>query len=297
MILGGACMLRNYILRNLIKKKLNLSKPLEEVRKDVRQFRIKQKRREATYIESTIINETPCLWVVPDGCDTNRFVLYLHGGGYCLAAYDTTVQRAIDLAESLKMTTLMIDYPVAPEYPFPCAIDKVNDIYESIADNKQVVLLGESSGCGLVLNLMVSLREKKKRQPVASVLLTPFLDATYTGRSYTIMKEKDPFYVKPPYIIADYYTIGQNKKNPWISPLFHDVHDLAPILIHVAEYDTLADDGTRLYEKLKKAHSEVEYRKWIGMWHLFHMQHDLIPEGKKAMEACKKFVHDKLESV
>ncbi|PKM53924.1 MAG: hypothetical protein CVV00_10470, partial [Firmicutes bacterium HGW-Firmicutes-5] len=61
--------------------------------------------------------------------------------------------------------------------------------------------------------------------------------------------------------------------------------------------DTLADDGTRLYEKLKKAHSEVEYRKWIGMWHLFHMQHDLIPEGKKAMEACKKFVHDKLESV
>lgn len=285
-------MIKRFVLRHLIKSTLNLNKPLEEVRKDVEKLKIKQKKKETTYVENVVIDETPCMWVVPEGCDTYKFIVYLHGGGYCLGVYDNTIQRTIDLAESLDITVLMIDYPIAPENPYPSAIMKVNSIYESVSKGKKVALLGESSGCGLALNLMVHLRENKGNQPISTIMLTPFLDATYSSESCKKIKDKDPFYVESPYIVSDYYTEGLDTKDPMVSPIYHEVHDLAPILIHVAEYDTLADDGTALYRKLKISNGIATYKMWKGMWHLFHTQHALLAEGRKAMIECKDFLHE-----
>ena len=290
-------MLRQYILRKLIKRSLNLDKPLAQVREDVQKLKIDKKKKETTYVEKVVIKDIECMWVIPEGCDTHRFVMYLHGGGYCLGVYDHTIQRAVDLAETLVMSVLLVDYPLAPENPFPSAINAVNRVYRSVSKDKQVALLGESSGCGLALNLMVHLREAQQEQPVCALMLTPFLDATYTSQSHVVMKDKDPFYVKKPYVVSDYYTASLDPKDPMVSPIFHDVHDLAPMLVHVAQYDTLADDGRKLYHKLLSVRGQVTYSMWKGMWHLFHTQQAILSEGKKAMNECKEFLHRQFDLV
>lgn len=283
-------MLRQFVLRKLIKRMMNFDKPLNEVRMDIKNIKVKETKKETTTIEEVVIKGINCHKVIPEGCDTQKMLLFIHGGGYCLGAYGNTIQRSIDLAEYLNVSVLMIDYPLAPENPFPIGIQSVNKVYDAVSKDMKVALIGESSGCGLALNLMVCLRELEEDQPACAIMITPFLDATYSSKSNRLMKKKDPFFVEKPYVISDYYTNGLDKKNPMVSPIFHDVHDLAPTLIHVAEYDTLSDDGTELYCKILAVGGNANYKKWKRMWHLFHTQSSIIPEGKKAMKECKDFL-------
>lgn len=282
--------LQSKLVRKLMTKMLNMNKPLPEIRQDFRSIKVKKKMKSTTYTEQVEIAGVPCYWVVPEGCHTEEFIFYLHGGGYCLEAYEVGRQRTVHLAEFFGLSVLMIDYPVAPENPFPTAILKVNENYEKVALGKRVVLLGESCGCGLGLNLLVHLREKKLDMPVCGLFLTPFLDATLSNESHQKMKDVDPYYCSQEFNIVNYYTKGLNVKDPLVSPLFQEVHDLTPILIHVAELDTLSDDGTLLYNRLKEVNGKVEYEKWLGMWHVFHMNDDMVPEAKRAMKACDHFI-------
>lgn len=287
--------IRGILIRNMMKQMLDFNKPLNEVRDDFQNMRMKRKMKASTYLEEVELDGVRCIWAIPEGGDTKQFIFYLHGGGYCLGINEVGIQRAIRMAEFFGLSVVMIDYPLAPEYPFPCAIDKVNNIYKKLSHEKQVAVLGESAGCGLALNLMVHLREKHLPQPRCTMMLTPFLDATFTSESNRTMIKYDPFYVEKPYVIADYYTKDLDKKAPMVSPIFHQVHDLAPMLIHVAQFDTLSDDGTALYSKLKEAKGIVEYKKWSGMWHVFHMNDTIVPEAQKAMKSIKKFLEQYLE--
>lgn len=285
-------MLKRYILRKLIQKTVKLNKPLDELRKDLKKLSIKKSIKKTTYLDEVIINEVKCLWVIPEGCDTENFIMYFHGGGYCLGAYAHIIQRTIDLAEYFEYTVLMIDYPLAPENPFPCAINKTIEVYKSLSKGKNIALLGESSGCGLVLNLLVHLRENLYKQPICAIMLTPFLDASADRSLQIDILKKDPYYVTKPFIVSDYYTKDQNTKDPMISPIFHRVNDLAPIMIHTAQYDVLASDGEALKEKLEEIGGQVNYKNWKQMWHLFHTHFKMLNEGEAAMYECKQFLNE-----
>ncbi|HSN65726.1 MAG TPA: alpha/beta hydrolase [Fusibacter sp.] len=282
--------LRSNAIRLLMKRTLDFNKPLDEVRKDLEKIKIKRRIKQTINVENVVIEKVPCTLIVPEGGSTDKIILYLHGGGYCLGITDAVLQHAIDFAEFTETTILLLDYGLSPEEPYPVAIEQVKSVYSHCAKDRKICLLGESSGCGLALNLMVSLREQGVSQPRGAMLLTPFLDASFESESNKTMAARDPFHVEDAFVIAKYYTRGLNPKDPWVSPLFHKVHDLAPILLHVAEYDTLADDGRSLYKKLWQVGSVVEYREWRQMWHVFHMQYPLVPEAKTAFYLCREFI-------
>lgn len=288
-------MIKQLIFRKMIQKAMKLNKPLAEIRKDLANMKVKTSIKKTTYLDEAIINDVKCLWVIPEGCDTQNFVMYFHGGGYCLGVYAHTIQRTIELAEHLERTVLMVDYPLAPENPFPSAVNKSIEIYQVLSKGKNIALLGESSGCGLVLNIMVHLREQHQKQPVCALMLTPFLDASLDRSIQAELAKKDPFYVEKPYVVSDYYIIGHDPKDPMISPIYHELNDLAPILIHTAQYDVLATDGETLKNKLQNANGEVVYQEWQFMWHLFHTHSKVLSESAKAMDLCKSFLDEKYD--
>ncbi len=287
--------LRAKLVLHILKRILNLEKPLTEIREDFVRIEKKQKKKSTTVLKRENVENISCLWIIPEESDINTILFMLHGGGYCLGLYTVGENHGIHVAETLKMTVLLIDYPLAPENAFPAAIMGVNRVYESVSQERQVIIWGESSGCGLALNLLVFLRKNSLEQPSCSILMTPFLDASFSGSNYESMKKKDPFWVSKPFIVADYYTENLNREDPMISPLFHDVSKLATIMIHTAEFDTLSDDGRRLYWKIKESGGEARLLNWKGMWHSFHMQDRLIPEAKKAMDECRHFIKESIE--
>lgn len=282
--------INSYILLRIMKKVLNMNKPLPLLRKEFSEIKSRFRARKSTVIKREEIGGVPCLWIIPEGCSTDKVILMLHGGGYCLGLYKIGEDHCCRVAQSLNRTVLALDYSLAPENPFPAAIDEVWKVYKAVSVNRDVVLWGESSGCGLALNLMVKLRERGDNQPKGAIMMTPFLDASFSGESNHTMRDKDPYHVEKPYIVADYYTVGLDKRDPMVSPLFHDVSGLAPIMIHIAEQDTLADDGARLYRKIKKAGGKARSSVWKGMWHSFQMQVGLVPEARKVLTVCRIYI-------
>lgn len=278
------------ILRKILKKIMNFDKPLEAIRSDFDKMTTKVKMRKDTMMSHVDADGVPCFLVEPvvnRNKEDVKTIFYLHGGGYCLGLYPTGQSFAALLAEKYGMNVLIVDYRVAPENPFPASIDDTMTAYKwleaKVGSSDNIVFYAESAGCGLALNTLVKLRDEKRSMPAATAFATPFLDATMSSASIQRFKDVDPYYASEEHQIVDHYTKGLDKKNPLVSPLFHEVHDLTPIMVHIAECDMLCDDGYKLVEKIKKAGGAVSYKVFEGMWHVFHMHGDTLKESKAAL--------------
>lgn len=235
-------------------------------------------------------------WVGDKNAD--RTLLYLHGGGYVLGSIDTHRSMVTRLCKFAGIRGLIVDYRLAPEHPYPSAIEDAEQAYDYLTENgvtpEKMLLAGDSAGGGLSLALMQTLREHGKAQPKAVALLSPWTDLTISGRSHKERAERDPMIdvERMPQAI-DWYCPNQDKKNPLISPVFADLAGFPPMFVQVGSEEVLFDDSTRLVENAEKADVDAELQIWPDMPHVHQIAHRFVPEAKAALRDIAGFFNRK----
>jgi acetyl esterase/lipase len=226
-------------------------------------------------------------------------MLYLHGGAYVFGNCSTHRQLVSYVARSCNVRALVIEYRLAPEHPFPAAVEDSLAAYRALRDEGygpgDIVLAGDSAGGGLVMALLLSLRDAGEQMPAGAVMLSPWLDLTASGDSMTTRATRDPWF-KPPDmpIIASYYCEEDDYRNPLVSAVYADVAGLPPIYIQVGDDEILLSDSTRIAEKLDAAGVEVTLEIWPDMFHVFQVFVHQMPESREAINKFVPFVRSRL---
>ena len=257
--------------------------------------------------EDFTIRDIPCEWVKPEHKHNKEHVIfYCHGGGYTCGSLKYARVLASRVAEYTGMEVLSFEYRLAPENPHPAAI--WNYLMQLGYGAREVILLGDSAGGNLALELALKLKSQNRLLPKGIVLMSPWTDMTMTGSSYETCKDIDPIlsygYIRTARYsycgLNDEYNDADDEKDytmedegfdfadPKFSPLFAEFDGFPPVLIQVGSNEVLKDDSVRLYEKLLKEGILVSLEEYEDAWHVFQM-HPVKKSGK-ALEAVSKFI-------
>lgn len=219
----------------------------------------------------------PAAWVRPEGAhDRSKMILYCHGGGYTSGTLGYARMLAVRMAMATGYEVLAFQYRLAPEHPYPEALEDARLIWEHLMflgwGAREIILAGDSAGGNLALELALDLRDTQRMLPWRMVLFSPWTDLTASGESYTECRDRDPLLTRE-YIeaVRDAYAPGADWSLPEYSPLFADLRGLPPTLIQVGGREILRDDSTRLHQKLQEAGVPAMLQTWPEMWHVFQM--------------------------
>ncbi len=242
-----------------------------------------------TAVEPADAGGVPAEWVIAAGVDSARVLLYLHGGAY-QAGSPATLRHTIALiSAAAQARVLSVDYRLAPEHPFPAAVDDALTAYRFLLDGggdpAAIAIAGDSSGGGLALASLVALRDAGDRLPAAAVAISPWTDLALTGESLTTRADADVM-IKPDGIREDAatYLVGADPRHPYASPLYAGLRGLPPLLIQVGDAEVILDDSTRFAAKARAAGVDVTLEVWDQMPHVWHAFAGLLPESDQAIE-------------
>jgi len=231
--------------------------------------------------------------------DGNGALLYLHGGAYTIGSPFTHRALAAQLGRAAGLNALVPDYRLAPENPFPAAVDDAVAAYRWLIETgtppERIVIAGDSAGGGLAMATLLTIRDHDDPLPVAAALISPWTDLAMTGDSIETREKDDPMLLRQGLSEqADLYLDGQDPTDPLASPIYADLTGIPPLIIHVGSAEILFDDSTRLAERAKAADVEVSFQEYEDMIHVWHYFAGMLPEGKAAIEEIGQFVRTKL---
>ena len=237
----------------------------------------------------------PAEWVAAPGAAQDRVILYLHGGGYAIGSIDSHRAMAAGLSSAAQARVLVIGYRLAPEHPFPAAVEDSTAAYrwllrQGIAPSR-VVVAGDSAGGGLTVATLVALRDAKDPLPAAGVCISPWVDMEASGESMTTKAAEDPMIQRE--ILqwfAALYVRDADRRAPLASPIYADLSGLPPLYVLVGTAETLLDDAVRLAERARKAGVQVTLEPWDGMIHVWPAFAPMLDEGQEAIEKIGDFV-------
>ena len=240
----------------------------------------------------------PAEWVAAPGCDAQRAILYLHGGGYAIGSINTHRRLAYDLSAASGARALVIDYRLAPEHPFPAPVEDATTAWRWLLQQGlaagRMAIAGDSAGGGLTLAALVNLRDQKLGLPACAALLSPWVDLEGTGNSITTRSAQDPMVQKEGLLwMAGMYLNGKDAKTPLAAPLHADLKGLPPILVQAGTAETLLDDATRVAEKLHAAGGDVRLSIWPNMLHVFPLFAPILSEGRDGCLEIGAFIRSK----
>jgi epsilon-lactone hydrolase len=227
--------------------------------------------------------------------DDQRHVLFLHGGGFIIGSPYLYRHVTWRIATTARARVLAVDYRLAPEHPFPAALEDAVAAYHWLldrgADPRRIAVMGDSAGGGLVFSLMLRLRDEGSPLPAAAVALSPWTDLALTGPSLRLNAAADPLLnaEDPPQFVEDYLA-GADPRTPYASPLYGDPAGLPPTMIQVGSDEVLRDDAVRMAARMRTAGCDVELEIWPRMPHVWHAFVPLIPEARRAIERIGAFV-------
>lgn len=237
-------------------------------------------------------------WIIPKGSNKDKLIMYVHGGGYVSGSCADHRGFVSKFAERCGVINYLYEYRLAPEHPFPAALDDSLKIYEQLlimgkkAEN--IIIAGESAGGGLVLAILLALKEKKIPLPKAAVAISPWTDLTCSSQSYT-SKNKVSLAPLNSWLVFSKHYIGNDKAdNPFISPLFGDLTGLPPIFINSGEDDELYEDGEKFYLKAKQAGNDIIFIAGKGMIHCYPLLAPMFKEATEAMDEICGFIKKQL---
>ena len=274
------------VLKIQVKRKMNAETDVAKARATLGAFKHKAPR--GVTIEAATVGGVAGEWLRPEAA-SEATVLYLHGGGYF--ACSAMTHRPITAGFALRgLTVFSANYRLAPEHPFPAAIEDAVAVYRGLLASgiapERLTVAGDSAGGGLVLALLVSLREAGDALPAAAVLFSPWTDLAGTGASIKANAKRDAMFPgEGMERMSEVYLQGASALDPLASPVYADLHGLPPMLIHVGRYEILLDDSTRVAAAAK----DVRLRSWPVVPHVWQL-FKFLPETRQSMDEAALFL-------
>lgn len=250
-------------------------------------------------VQPVMAGDIPAEWLIPPDASPRSVILYLHGGAWTLGWTSIHRRMVAHICRAAACRALAVDYRLAPEHPFPAAVEDCLGAYRWLLKGgsfpRDMVIAGDSAGGNLTLATLLSLRDAGDPLPAAAVCISPATDLEGTGESF--WTKKDPVQT-PEFILAmvRHYAGGQDVRSPLISPHYADLRRLPPLLIHAGGDEILLSDATRLADKARAAGVDVSLVVWPRMWHAWHLFAPSLPEARQAVDAIGAFVRERLTS-
>jgi epsilon-lactone hydrolase len=233
-------------------------------------------------------------WLIPEGSDRRKVILYVHGGGYVSGSCNDHRGFVAKFARSAGITNLVYEYRLAPEHPFPAALEDSVRIYRWLLDSgfsaHDILVAGESAGGGLCLALLLALKDRGIPLPVAALAISPWTDLTCSSDSYRTKNRVSLAPMDSWTVFSRHYTGDHPAGDPLVSPLFGDLHGLPPLFINSGTADELYEDGEKFAEKAKSAGVDVVFRSGEGMVHCYPLLAPMFREATEAMNEIVTFV-------
>lgn len=243
-------------------------------------------------VTAAAIPGLPAEWIRPSASSKAHAILYFHGGGYVMGSSRSHRGIVAKFVAGSGIGALVFDYRLAPEHPFPAALDDSLTAYRWLLAQgfspAHIVFAGDSAGGGLCLATLLAIRDNGLPLPAAAAVLSPWTDLQCTGSSYA---RRDPLAPDGSWHVYRTYYAGDNDPSlPLISPLYGDLTGLPPLLIYVGEEETMLDDSVRFAEKARAAGVKATLHVGKGMVHCYPALSPLFPEAKAAMEDLCAFL-------
>ncbi len=239
-------------------------------------------------VEPVTANGVKAEWTTSPDADRSKAILYLHGGGYVIGSLDSHRHLAAEAGRAARARTLAIDYRLAPEHPFPAAVDDALAAYRYLLNNGVaaggITIAGDSAGGGLVVAAMLAIRDAGLAQPACGWAISPWVDMEAVGGSMTSKAATDPTVQKAGILdMAKHYLNGADPRAPLAAPIYGDLRGLAPLLIQVGSAETLLDDAIRLAQVAGAADVAVDLQIWPEMIHVWHLYYPDLSAGSRAI--------------
>lgn len=215
-------------------------------------------------------------------------LLYLHGGGYVIGSAKSHRHMLGPLSGDSGLPIFSVDYRLAPEHPFPAALDDAVLAYKGLLDSgiapANLAIAGDSAGGGLTVATLVAIRERGLPLPACAVPISPWVDLALGGESYRSRAKRDPIVTRESIDqMAAAYLAGADARTPLASPIYADLKGLPPLLIQVGTEEALYDDALALKARAEAAGVDVTFESWGGMIHVWHFFHPILSEGRDAL--------------
>ena len=235
-------------------------------------------------------------WSIVPGSDESRVLLFFHGGGYCSVSILSHRRMITEAGRAAGVRTLAVGYRLAPEHPFPCALEDALTAWRYVLDQgvsaRHIALGGDSAGGGLSVALMNSIRAREEEGPACAWLASPWTDLTMSGSTMASKDGVDPLIHKP-YLeeLADAFVpTNVDRRDPRVSVLFADLKGLPPVLIQVGSEETLLDDSVRFAAAAGTQHVRVTLEIWPNMIHAWPLWNARLAAGRAALASVGSFV-------
>ncbi len=238
-------------------------------------------------------------WVRAPGADPDSRLLYLHGGGYVMGSLNTHRDMVARISAATGCSMLFLAYRMAPEDPFPAAVDDGLAGLRWMRDNgpvgpkpaAQTFIAGDSAGGGLALATLLAARDAGVPMPDGAVTLSAWADLAGTGESMESRRDADPM-IRADHLLANaaMYLKGADARNPLASPLYADLRGLPPLLMQAGDAELILDDTTRVADKAKAAGVDVTMEIWPEMFHVWQQFAGMVPEGQQAIDRIGEWV-------
>lgn len=245
-------------------------------------------------ITPVVANGVPAEWTYTPAAREDGAILYLHGGGFVWGSLASHRHFVSELGRAAEMKTLALDYRRAPEFPFPHALDDAINGYKYLLDrSRKIAVAGDSAGAGLAAAMLVRLRELGLPQPASAVLFSPWTDMSISAGSYVRNAERDPVLNRDLMLFLAGQYLGDRPTNtPLASPVFADLHGIAPLTIFVGATEALLDDSIALARSATLADVQVRLEIWPKMFHFWPNYYQELEEGRQAVNLAGAVMRD-----
>jgi epsilon-lactone hydrolase len=236
---------------------------------------------------------------VTPGARTDRTLLYLHGGAFVIGSPEDYRSLTAELGRAAGMRCVSLDYRLAPEHPFPAAVDDGVSAYRALLESgiapAHIGIAGDSAGGGLTLSTLVAARDAGLPMPGAGLLISPWVDLACTGYSMTSRRHEDPSLKRADLLaMAARYLEGRPASHPLASPLHAELRGLPPLLVQVGTAEILLSDALRLADAAAAQDVRVTLNVWPDMIHVWHFFGFALAEGRSALREAGTFLRDSL---
>lgn len=253
---------------------------------------------EDLHVEPVITPTFKGEWVKPQNVLNDTVLVYLHGGAYVFCSPRSHRHLVAALSEATNATAFALDYRLAPEHPFPAAIEDSVAVYRWLLDQgfapNRIFIAGDSAGGGLTIATMLSLRDAGLPLPAAGICLSPWVDLTLAGASYSANADAISTRDRLAGYVKLYLSDGKDVRHPLVSPIFADLKGLPPLLIQVGAAEPFYDDSISLAATAKACGVESTLEIWPDMIHVWHYFHPMLTEGRQAIARIGEFAATQL---